>query len=144
MPNNNQELRVVLQRAQEELRNTLKRAREDANLTQQELADAIGTGVRTVGGAESGGGNPEFDTLFRLVRYLNIPGDAIFYPETLKCTPEQDVDRIPAYRQLQTRIAGCNEQEIKMLNALAESMLRVTRSDSALDAIQSEKESALV
>lgn len=41
MPNKNQELRVVLQRAQEELRNTLKRAREDANLTQQELADAI-------------------------------------------------------------------------------------------------------
>ena len=122
MPNKNQELRIVLQKAQEELRNTLKRAREDANLTQQELADAIGTGVRTVGGAESGGGNPEFDTLFRLVRYLNIP----------------------AYRQLQTRIAGCNEYEIELLNTLAESMLRVTRSNSALDAVQSEKESALV
>ena len=144
MPNKNQELRIVLQKAQEELRNTLKRAREDANLTQQELADAIGTGVRTVGGAESGGGNPEFDTLFRLVRYLNIPGDAIFYPETLKCTPMQDIDRIPAYRQLQTRIAGCNEYEIELLNTLAESMLRVTRSNSALDAVQTEEEPALV
>lgn len=144
MPNKNQELRTVLQMAQEELRNTLKRAREDANLTQQELADAIGTGVRTVGGAESGGGNLEFDTLFRLVRYLNIPGDAIFYPETLKCTSEQNTDRIPAYRQLQTRIEGCNEYEIELLNTLAESMLHVTRSNSALDAVKSEKEPALV
>lgn len=61
-------------KAQEELRSTLKKAREDSNLTQQELADAIGTGIRTVGGAESGSGNPRFDTLFRIVRYLNIPG----------------------------------------------------------------------
>ena len=66
-------------KAQEELRSTLKKAREDSNLTQQELADAIGTGIRTVGGAESGSGNPRFDTLFRIVRYLNIPGGTRFF-----------------------------------------------------------------
>ena len=67
MPDKKQELQMIILQAQEELRNTLKRAREDSNLTQQELADAIGTGIRTVGGAESGSGNPRFDTLFRFV-----------------------------------------------------------------------------
>lgn len=144
MPDKKQELQMIILQAQEELRNTLKRAREDSNLTQQELADAIGTGIRTVGGAESGSGNPRFDTLFRIVRYLNIPGDAIFYPETLQGAIDSDLNKIPTYRQLQTRIAGCSEYEIEMLNTLAESMLRVTRSNSAMNAVQTEKEPALV
>ncbi len=144
MPDKKQELQAVVLQAQEELRNTLKRAREDSNLTQQELADAIGTGIRTVGGAESGSGNPRFDTLFRSVRYLNIPGDAIFYPETLRNAVDSNMDKVPTYRQLQTHLAGCSEHEIKLINALAESLLRVTRSDTVLDAAQAEKETALV
>lgn len=78
VPDKKQELLEVVMKAQEELRSTLKKAREDSNLTQQELADAIGTGIRTVGGAESGSGNPRFDTLFRIVRYLNMPGGRDF------------------------------------------------------------------
>lgn len=144
MPDKKQELQAVVLQAQEELRNTLKRAREESNLTQQELADAIGTGIRTVGGAESGSGNPRFDTLFRIVRYLNIPGDAIFYPETLRGVADKNMDKVPTYRQLQTHIAGCSEYEIKLINTLAESLLRVTRSGTVLDAAQAEKETALV
>lgn len=144
MPDKKQELQAVVLQAQEELRNTLKKAREESNLTQQELADAIGTGIRTVGGAESGSGNPRFDTLFRIVRYLNIPGDAIFYPETLHSAADGNMEKIPTYRQLQTHIAGCSEYEIKLINTLAESLLRVTRSDTALDAAQPEKETSLV
>ena len=114
-------------KTRKELRETLSKAREAAKMTQQDLADAIGVGVRTIGKAESSEGNPEFDTLVRIVRFLHIPGDAIFYPETLRGEINPENEHLLAYRQLQARIATCDEQEILLLNAITEAALRVAR-----------------
>lgn len=113
--------------ARKQLRETLSKARETAKMTQQNLADAIGVGLRTIGDAESGEGNPEFDTLFRIVRFLHIPGDAIFYPESMRDERDAENEHLLAYRQLQARIATCDEQEILLLNAITEAALRVVR-----------------
>jgi transcriptional regulator with XRE-family HTH domain len=51
---------------QQELIQTLKARRETLQVTQQNLAEFAGVGLRTLKAIESGKGNPTFDTLQKL------------------------------------------------------------------------------
>ena len=59
----------------------IKAARNSRGMTQEVLAEKVGIGTRHIMSIENEGGNPSFDVLYRLIRELYIPADAIFYPE---------------------------------------------------------------
>ena len=57
---------------QAESQQTLKKLRERANLTQPELSDRIGVGIRIIGDWESGRKLPRFDNAVALARELGV------------------------------------------------------------------------
>jgi DNA-binding transcriptional regulator YiaG len=57
---------------QPESQSTLKKLRERVNLTQPELSDRIGVGIRIIGDWESGRKLPRFDNAVALARELGI------------------------------------------------------------------------
>lgn len=59
----------------------VKAARLKTGLTQAELAHEMGLGLRTVTDIENYEANPRFDTLCRVISYLNLPVNNIFYAE---------------------------------------------------------------
>ncbi|WP_270195532.1 helix-turn-helix domain-containing protein [Faecalibacterium prausnitzii] len=58
----------------------IKEAREKCGLTQQELADQTGRGLRYLQDIEKGRKNPSFDVLASFIRRLGIFADELFYP----------------------------------------------------------------
>lgn len=60
----------------------VKKERIKRNLSQQELAEAIGVSLRTINDIECYRANPRFDTLCSLVQYLQLSARNIFNPET--------------------------------------------------------------
>jgi transcriptional regulator with XRE-family HTH domain len=57
---------------QPESQSTLKKLRERVNLTQSELSDRIGVGIRIIGDWESGRKLPRFDNAVALARELGV------------------------------------------------------------------------
>lgn len=57
---------------QSERQHTLKALRESANLTQPELSNRIGVGIRIIGDWESGRKLPRFDNAVALARELGV------------------------------------------------------------------------
>jgi transcriptional regulator with XRE-family HTH domain len=57
---------------QPESQSTLKKLRERVNLTQPELSDRIGVGIRIIGDWESGRKLPRFDNAVALARELGV------------------------------------------------------------------------
>jgi transcriptional regulator with XRE-family HTH domain len=57
---------------QSESQSTLKKLRERVNLTQPELSDRIGVGIRIIGDWESGRKLPRFDNAVALARELGV------------------------------------------------------------------------
>lgn len=109
----------------------VRKAREDAHLTQAQLAEKLGFGLRTIGNIENYRSNPQMEVLFPLVRLLHIPADSIFYPQTA------DSD-FSACVQLQQLAATCSEDEAVMLNAICRSALDVMRSKEKIPATLAE------
>ncbi|UZS00302.1 helix-turn-helix domain-containing protein [Chondrinema litorale] len=56
----------------EELIFTLKKRREVLGVTQEQLAELSGVGLRTLKALESGHGNPTFSTLYKLTNVLGM------------------------------------------------------------------------
>ncbi len=63
---------VMTSENQPESQSTLKKLRERVNLTQPELSDRIGVGIRIIGDWESGRKLPRFDNAVALARELGI------------------------------------------------------------------------
>ncbi len=63
---------VMTSENQSESQSTLKKLRERVNLTQPELSDRIGVGIRIIGDWESGRKLPRFDNAVALARELGI------------------------------------------------------------------------
>ena len=53
----------------------LKRTRKNKNLTQEQLAEAVGLGVRTIGRYEQGSSFPNERVLHELAEVLNVKAD---------------------------------------------------------------------
>ena len=66
----------------ERYRSRLKEFRDATGLTQQQLADETGVGLRTIATMENTeGSNPSVGTLKRLLAYFNISFEDLFPPE---------------------------------------------------------------
>ena len=63
---------VMTSENQPESQSTLKKLRERVNLTQPELSDRIGVGIRIISDWESGRKLPRFDNAVALARELGI------------------------------------------------------------------------
>ena len=65
----------------EKFKSTLRELRIEAGLTQDELADAIGVGRRTIITIENEeGANPSVGTVKRLLRYFEITFEELYPP----------------------------------------------------------------
>lgn len=59
----------------------IKQARLNAKMTQEELGERIGKTSRYIQAIENENKGFSLDTLIRIIRALNLPADAIIYPE---------------------------------------------------------------
>ena len=62
----------------EQLGNKLKQARKKLGLTQDKLAEKTNISTRCIAKIEKGKMNPSFETLYYIVKELQIPTDSLF------------------------------------------------------------------
>lgn len=103
----------------------VRAARNGQGLTQNQVAERIDSDVRTVLNIENYKGNPKLGTLYPLIRTLKIDAREIFYPEMNRDSP--------AIRQLRLLIEDCSEQEAATLVPIIESVLKVLRTNKAME-----------
>ncbi len=60
---------------------------------------------RTILDAESGDGNPKFETLYQIVTYLKIPTNKLFYPSARH--------EHPNLQKLTMELSDCSEKEVE-------------------------------
>lgn len=60
----------------------LKKLRKDNNVTQQELADYLGTGRSSIAGYETKGKHPDFSKLKMIAQYFNTTTDYLLGMQT--------------------------------------------------------------
>lgn len=93
--------------------------RKERDMTQQQLADQVGHGLRHIQRIEKGKINPSFEVLYSLVHCLGLSPELLFYPDL-----HDDEKEI---RRLQAKLAACTEQErqflIKSLDYMASQFL---------------------
>ena len=106
---------------QKSLGDTVRKARHKAKLSQSELAEVLGIGLRTVGDIKNYLSNLTMETLYPLIRTLNIDPADIFYPEHSDTTNG-------AAAELKAKLATCTEAEAILLNEICEAALRTLRS----------------
>lgn len=90
------------------LGNAIKAARIEKGLTQMDLAEEIGVSLRTITDLETYRANPQFDTLYQIIRYLNLPVTEFFYPEK-KNTKLLEIltEELSGYTEEELQIALC-------------------------------------
>ena len=62
----------------------MKIARVECDMTQEQLADAVGATRRTIGLSESGNYNPSISLCIEICKALNKSLNDLFWPEDLK------------------------------------------------------------
>lgn len=121
-----------MQEAKQALGMYVRRAREDADLTQQQLADYLGIGLRTISDIEAGQANPEFTTLYPLVKYLNISANDFFYPESSGVPVGTTTENLITRKQLLAQILSCSDYEIGIIKNTTDGILRAIRKGQEL------------
>ena len=116
-----------MQEAKQALGMCVRRAREDAGLTQQQLADHLGIGLRTISDIEAGQANTEFATLYPLSRELNISANDFFYPDSSGVPVGTTTENLLARKQLLTQIFLCSDYEIGIIKSTTDGILRAIR-----------------
>lgn len=101
----------------------VKQSRERMGKTQAQIAEAAHMNNQSVLKIENYKGNPNFSTLYSLIRTLSIDPREIFYPEQAQDVPE--------ISQLRMLIESCSQQEAKALLAVVQSFLSVVRSEKS-------------
>lgn len=92
----------------------IKDARKRCGLTQQELADQSGVGLRHIQNIENGSVNPSYECLVYLIKRLGMSANLLFYPETAL----QDIE----LERFIGKYLSCNDLERKILLHTAECM----------------------
>ena len=85
----------------------IKAARNKNHLTQQELADQAGVGLRHYQNIENGLINPSYKVLSAIVQRLAMPSDILFYPDISQQEEEK--------QHLLSKFAACTEEERQFL-----------------------------
>ena len=101
------------------LGSVIRKYRLKAGFTQEQLAERLGFGDRTILNIENGKGNPKFDRLYPIIAFLNIPADEIFYPGSKTTEPYP--------KQLSIEIGNCTEEESETLLPVFQELLKALR-----------------
>jgi transcriptional regulator with XRE-family HTH domain len=99
----------------------VKSARLNQGLTQNQLAEKVGVGLRHIMGIENEGKRPSYELLYHLIRELNISADSIFYPDHYIGDAEFDY--------LIRLLKRCGRNEIRVVIALAKSLLAASENN---------------
>ena len=79
----------------------IKNARKNNNMTQRQLADAIGVSHNTISDWESGNHKPDIDTLFLLCNILKVDANYMLdYEEKIKELEVQNKSNDDQYKQI--------------------------------------------
>lgn len=100
------------------LGNAVKEARTESKLTQEQIADMLDIDSRTISQIERGLGNPKLETLYPLIRILNVDANTIFYSVPKTETPNLD--------RLMRLVSTCTEYE-------AHEFIRIVKTDDILN-----------
>lgn len=89
------------------LADAIREARTDCGLSQEKLAEAVGLSNHAIIKIESGNGNPKFENLYKIVTYLKMSADKIFYPDS--------ENESLSLQKLTMELSSCSEDEVKEL-----------------------------
>ena len=99
--------------------NRIKEAREECGLTQQELAEQTGRGLRHLQDIEKGRKNPSFDVLASYISRLGVAPNELFYSDVPAAEKE--------VQHFMGKFLACTEDErkilLKTLDCLAEQFI---------------------
>ena len=99
--------------------NRIKEAREECGLTQQELAEQTGRGLRHLQDIEKGRKNPSFDVLASYFGRLGVAPNELFYSDVPAAEKE--------VQHFMDKFLACTEDErkilLKTLDCLAEQFI---------------------
>lgn len=99
--------------------NRIKEAREECGLTQQELAEQTGRGLRHLQDIEKGRKNPSFDMLASYINRLGIAPNELFYTDVPAVEKE--------VQHLMGKLLACTEDErailLKTLDCMADQFI---------------------
>lgn len=99
--------------------NRIKEAREECGLTQQELAEQTGRGLRHLQDIEQGRKNPSFDVLASYIGRLGVAPNELFYSDVPAAEKE--------VQHFMGKFLACTEDErkilLKTLDCLAEQFI---------------------
>lgn len=112
-----------MQEYSQQLADAIKKARLELGLTQEQVAEKIGTDVRTIINMEQSRGNPKLETLFPLIRALKMDAREIF-----DVAAKLDA---PSIRHLRLLVDECSEEEATTLLPVIEAVLTALRSGHA-------------
>ncbi len=97
----------------------IKKAREECGLTQQELAEQTGRGLRHLQDIEKGRKNPSFDMLASYINRLGIAPNELFYTDVPAVEKE--------VQHLMGKLLACTEDErailLKTLDCMADQFI---------------------
>ena len=93
----------------------IRDARNDNHLTQQELAEATGGGLRHLQNIEKGMINPSYEVLAPIVRRLAMSADVLFYPDITQQKKEESL--------LLCKFATCTEDERRFILSTVDFMV---------------------
>ena len=96
-----------MQDIKQNLADAVREARTKLGLSQEQLAEILGFDSRTILNIENGRGNPKFENLCALIRYLNLTENKIFYPDRKEPRPNHE--------RLLALLDDCTEQEAEEL-----------------------------
>ena len=91
----------------------VKHSREVRGLTQQQLADAIGTSQRTIASYEAGVSMPRATTLFKLAEALGVSTDYLKYDEITD--PTYGIEKGPYVEEARGRFGSKAAREMDAL-----------------------------
>lgn len=101
------------------LGSVIRKYRLKAGFTQEQLAERLGFGDRTILNIENGKGNPKFDRLYPIIAFLNIPADEIFHPNI--------ISESTYTQKLLMELNNYTEQEIELLLPILREVLKAIR-----------------
>ena len=109
------------------LREAVQSARDAHGYTQDEVGEYVGKSGKSISNIERGIANPEFKTVYKLIRLLEIDANRVFYPEhPSESSPQEQFDRL---------LAGCTDEELQMLLDISKDVLAHTRKHTELGAV---------
>lgn len=102
---------------------TIKNARLHKGWSQERLAEILNCSPRHIMGIENENKKPSYWRLYNIIRTLDIPADAIFYPERQALSTEKDT----LLNELINMLYNCNENTLKIISAAVQEAINLGR-----------------